>query len=109
MAYLQLEIPHQRQQFAGLLRARIVERLAAEDQNIDVGKRMQFAATVAADRDQRDSRQGVEAVKAPQATQQAVDKQRARIDQGLNRFAGVERRGEKGIKGFQLLLQDVAG
>ncbi len=92
-----------------MLRARIVERIAAEDQDIDVRKGMQLAAAVAADCHQRDSGQGVEAVKAPQAAQQAVDKQGARVNQHFCRFAGVKRRGEKGVKGFQLLLQGVAG
>ena len=54
VADFQLDIPQQRQQLADLLRLLIGQLFTAQDKQVDIGKRVQFAAAVTADGDQRD-------------------------------------------------------
>ncbi len=68
---------------------------------------MQLGTAIAANGDQRDSRHLIKAKKAPQATQQTIDKQRAGINQRLNGFTGIKRGGQMLLKLLQPRLQNV--
>ena len=74
VADFQFNIPQQRQQLADLLRLLIGELFAAQYQQIDIRKRVQFAAAVTADGDQRDVVNGTETVLDPQPLEQLIDK-----------------------------------
>ena len=80
VADLELDIPQQRQQFAHLLRLLIGEFFAAENQQVDVGERVQLAAAIPPDRDQRQIADRTKAKINPQALEQLVDKFGARFD-----------------------------
>ncbi len=101
MADFQLDIPQQRQQFADFLRLLVGQLFAAEDQQVDVGKRMQLAATVAADGDQRSVLNLAKTVVQPQALEHLVDKFGARLDELFRADAFVERNAEPALEGFQ--------
>ena len=104
MAYLQFDVPQQRQQFADLLRLVVRQLFAAEDQQIDVRKRMQLAATVAADGHQRQVADGFESTGDPQPLQQLVDKFGARRNEQLRGDTGVKRLAQPVLKGIDVRL-----
>ena len=80
MANLELDVPQQGQQFADFLRLLVGELLAAENQQVDVGERVQLAAAISADSDQRQVADRTKAVINPQTLEQLVDKFGSRFD-----------------------------
>ncbi|MNO87368.1 hypothetical protein D3C76_787890 [compost metagenome] len=90
VADFQLHVPQQRQQFTHFLRLLVGQFFAAQYQQVDVGKRVQFTASVTADRNQCDVTDLAEAVIDPQALQQLIDKFGARFDKLFCRNAFVK-------------------
>ena len=65
MAYLQLDVPQQGEQFADFLRLVVRQFFTTEDQQIDVLERVQFATAIAADGDQRQVADGFKTAADP--------------------------------------------
>ena len=69
-----------------------------QDQDVDVGMRMQFAAAVTADRRQRPVVVAGGQLRAPDLAQDGVDELGARVHQRLDRLVGAETLGQFGVR-----------
>lgn len=108
VAHFQFQIPQQGDKFPYALRLLLTQAALAEHQHVDVRKRVQLAAAIAADRHQSGFRDILETIKNPQTTQQAIDKVAAGRDQAFGAGAGVERGRQPQLKLFKTLFQRAA-
>ena len=76
----------------------VVGRGGHEDQDVDVGVRMQLAAAVAADRRERPAFVAGGQLRAPHFAQDGVDELGARVHQHFHRLVGAEALGELGVR-----------
>ena len=83
MPDFQLHIPQQGQQFPDLLRLSVGQLFTAQDEQVNVGKRMQLAPAIAADGHQGQIGNLPESGVDPQSLQQLVDKFGAGFNQLL--------------------------
>ena len=78
--------------------AGLVERRRDEDEDVDIGAGVQFAAAVAADRDQRPVGVVPHELRAPGFDERDIDELRACEHQRLDRLLGAEARVELGLR-----------
>ena len=78
--------------------ARVVGRVGHEDQDVDVGMRVQLAAAVAADRRERPAFVTCRQLRAPHFAQDDVDELGARMHQCFHRFIRAEALDEFGVR-----------
>ena len=86
----QPDVPEEREKALDLLAVAAAHRLAGEDEQVDVGVRMQLAAPVAADRDERAAGVGVEPEPAPGQIEDVVGEPRPGRDERGHGIAAVE-------------------
>jgi hypothetical protein len=86
---LETDVPQQRHQLLDRGAAGAIGRSRCQQQDVNVGGRVQFAAPVAADGDQRPFAQPA-AVQPPRFAQHRIDECGTRMHQLFDRFFGVE-------------------
>ena len=108
VAHLEIDVPEERDHALDHGAARVVGRGGHEDQEVDVGVRMQFAAAVAADGGQCPARKSGRQLRAPDFAQDGVDEFGAGVHQHFHRLVGAEAFHEFGV-GFLELLAECLG
>ena len=101
VADFEVDVPEEGDDAFDHAAAGVVGRGRHEDQDVDVGVRMQFAAAVAADRRERPALVAVRQLRAPHLAQDDVDELGARMHQHFDRFVGAEALGELGVRFLQ--------
>ena len=86
------DVPQEREKIPDLLAFTATHRPGCEDEQVDVGARVQLAAAVAADRDQRAAGVTVESEPVPGEHEDAVHDPRTGLDERGNRVAPAEAR-----------------
>ena len=95
---LEIDVPQKGDHAFDHAATRVVGRGRHEDQDVDVGMRVQFAAAIAADGRERPAFIARGQLRAPDFAQDGVDEFGARVHQRLHRLVGAEAFGEFGVR-----------
>ena len=97
MADFDADVPKKSDEGLEGLSTGLIERSRHEDENVDVGKGVQLAATVTADRHERPITIVLRQARAPGFTQHDIEQARAGAHQRFDGFFGLEARLEIGL------------
>ena len=98
VADLEIDVPQEGHQPFDQAAAGLIGCRGDQDQDVDVGMRMQLAAPVTADGRQCPAREAGRQLRAPHLAQDGVDELGARVHQGFHRFVGAEALHQLGVR-----------
>jgi hypothetical protein len=99
MAKVEADIPAKTDQFFDSRVSRAIRAIGQQDQNVDIGSRIKLAATIAADRDQRQV--GWHIGRAPEVAKKPVNRAGAATQHGFGTAASLVGLAQPGLLGLE--------